>query len=296
VKLALDAIAVGERRRQEMGDVDALAESIGRYGLLHPVVIDADGQLVAGHRRLQACQMLGWAEVEVRSLGDLSESERREIELEENLRRKDLTEYERSRNLNELAATAAEVLTDEYWPDSGQKSRGQPKHPSSSRAVAKRIGVPRTTIQEAQTHVETADAYPFMQRWKQYEVIEAHEALAKLPEDERSSVAALIDQPGIPPRNAIEIVRNVASKPDLERAHIYGLAESDDSRDRTRALTDAAAKPPMPDPRLALLDDVRRTLRKAIRMFPGDVANAALTQVLECLEPAYLAVKEARRG
>jgi len=296
VKLAVDAIVVGERRRQEMGDIDALAGSIERYGLLHPVVVDAEHHLVAGGRRLEACRRLGWPHIDVRDMGELTEAERREIELEENLRRKDLTEYERSRDLSRLAETVAEVLVNEYRPESGQKSRGQPKRPASSRAVAERIGVPRTTIQEAQTHVEVADAYPFMQTWKQYEVLEAHDALAKLPETERPVVAALIEQPGIPPKAAIEIVRNVASKAEPERTRIYELAESSDSRDRTRALTDAAAKPPMPDPRLALLDDVAQTLRKVIRMFPGDAANPALTQVLKCLEPAYLAVKEARRG
>ena len=49
----------------------------------------------------------------------------------------------------------------------------------STRKVAERTGIPRTTASEAQSHVETADAFPFMQSWPQYRVLEARELLAK---------------------------------------------------------------------------------------------------------------------
>jgi len=41
---------------------------------------------------------------------EMKTAERSEIELEENLRRKDLTAYERSKNIARLAKVAAEVL------------------------------------------------------------------------------------------------------------------------------------------------------------------------------------------
>lgn len=43
-------------------------------------------------------RLLGWDDVPVRTLRDLSEDEKREVELEENLRRKDLTPEERSKD------------------------------------------------------------------------------------------------------------------------------------------------------------------------------------------------------
>jgi hypothetical protein len=299
MKLVIDDIQIGERRRQEMGDVNSLAESIGRYGLLHPVVVDADGRLVAGGRRILACEQLGWREIEARSLGDLTESERREIELEENLRRKDLTEYERSRNLVQLADTVTEMLTAEaelsgVIPD--KPRRGRPRKPTAKDAVAERLGVDRGTVDNAQAHVETADAYPFMQTWKQYQVLEAHEALEQIPEPERPELATILSQPGIPAKQAIAIMRNIAAKESDERARIYELAQSDDKRDRSLALTEAAAMPAMPDPRLALLDDARAALRKAAKMFPRDPANEALIAVLECLKSAYVAVKDAHHA
>jgi ParB family transcriptional regulator, chromosome partitioning protein len=61
----IDAIAVGVRHRRDLGDIAALAESIGAIGLLHPIVVSQDGLLLAGQRRLEACKMLGWRNVPV---------------------------------------------------------------------------------------------------------------------------------------------------------------------------------------------------------------------------------------
>ena len=58
-------IKIGERSRKRLGDVAALMASIKSIGLLHPIVVRPDGQLVAGYRRLQAVQRLGWHDCEV---------------------------------------------------------------------------------------------------------------------------------------------------------------------------------------------------------------------------------------
>lgn len=50
-------IKVGKRFRKDMGDVAALARSINKLGLLQPIVIDRDGVLIAGERRLRAWQL-----------------------------------------------------------------------------------------------------------------------------------------------------------------------------------------------------------------------------------------------
>ena len=105
--LRIDEIVVGERAREESGDLDALAGSICRCGLLQPLIVDGRNRLVAGQRRLEACKRLGWPEVPVRRYDDLGEVERRMVELEENLRRKDLAPYERSKAIAALAEAAA---------------------------------------------------------------------------------------------------------------------------------------------------------------------------------------------
>ena len=65
--MSISAIVVGEHRhRRDLGDIESLAASIGSLGLLHPVTVDAEGNLLAGARRLAACLSLGWTDIDVR--------------------------------------------------------------------------------------------------------------------------------------------------------------------------------------------------------------------------------------
>ena len=103
-------VTVGERRREDMGDLAALATSIREYGLLHPIVVDQDLQLVAGGRRLAACILLGWKHIQVTKLGDLTPQQLQILELEENIRRKDFTPYEQSKAMTEYVEAVREEL------------------------------------------------------------------------------------------------------------------------------------------------------------------------------------------
>lgn len=89
--MKLDNIIVGDRVRKDMGDLAALAASIKRHGLLHPVVVKKDRTLVAGHRRIEAARRLGWEEITVTIIDveDLLSAER-----DENTERKDFTPTE----------------------------------------------------------------------------------------------------------------------------------------------------------------------------------------------------------
>ena len=82
------------RQRQEnIADVEDLMQSIKAIGLINPIVVrtTAEGpMLVAGERRLQASLKLGLNEVDVRFFENLSPEEAEVIELEENIKRKEL--------------------------------------------------------------------------------------------------------------------------------------------------------------------------------------------------------------
>jgi hypothetical protein len=58
--LPLKSIRIGRRFRKDLGDLQSLAESMDRIGLLHPVVVTPDNRLIAGRRRLEAARLLGW--------------------------------------------------------------------------------------------------------------------------------------------------------------------------------------------------------------------------------------------
>ena len=81
------------RIRKEMSSesISSLSESIARLGLLHPPVVTRERVLVAGETRLEACKALGWSHIPVQFVDDLSPQELLAIELEENVKRKDIS-------------------------------------------------------------------------------------------------------------------------------------------------------------------------------------------------------------
>lgn len=85
------SIIIGERFRKDYKNIEQLAESIKEHGLFHYPVIDDNNILIAGGRRMAALQLLGWEEIPVTFRKDISESKLREMELEENLQRENLT-------------------------------------------------------------------------------------------------------------------------------------------------------------------------------------------------------------
>lgn len=103
---AIDSIVVADRHRSDLGDLSDLAASIKAIGMLNPVTITADGRLIAGQRRMEACRLLGWDVVPVRVAGRLTEAVDLLIaERDENVCRKEMTPSERvllGRALEEL--------------------------------------------------------------------------------------------------------------------------------------------------------------------------------------------------
>jgi len=65
IKMKAKDIKVGERFRRKLGNIDLLAQSIKEEGLLYPILVDKDGNLIDGYRRLVALIQLGIEEMEV---------------------------------------------------------------------------------------------------------------------------------------------------------------------------------------------------------------------------------------
>jgi ParB/RepB/Spo0J family partition protein len=87
----IDQITVFPRHRRDMGDIGKLADSIRRLGLLSPIVITRDNVLRAGERRFRACkEILGYDRIECHYIDELDEFKLKQIELEENIKRKDM--------------------------------------------------------------------------------------------------------------------------------------------------------------------------------------------------------------
>lgn len=89
-------------------DVATLSESIRDIGLLQPIIVQPikrDGkkwQIITGHRRFMACEMLGWTEIPAKISEPLSHEEAAIQNLSENIERRDLTILEEARRIEAL--------------------------------------------------------------------------------------------------------------------------------------------------------------------------------------------------
>lgn len=90
----ISSIKVKKRVRQDLGNLDDLKESLRTYGLLNPITLNRDYELIAGERRLSAAKELGWTNISANIVDNLSEVEELEMEIEENNQRKEFTDDE----------------------------------------------------------------------------------------------------------------------------------------------------------------------------------------------------------
>jgi ParB family chromosome partitioning protein len=72
--IAISDVKVTDRHRGDLGDLEALAESLRDVGQLQPIVVTPELRLIAGGRRLAAAQSLGWAEIEAKIAHNLTDA------------------------------------------------------------------------------------------------------------------------------------------------------------------------------------------------------------------------------
>jgi ParB/RepB/Spo0J family partition protein len=127
-----------ERQRKVISPehISALAASIHSVGLIHPIVVTRDLILIAGECRTLATRQLGWTHIPVQYADEMPKSALRLIELEENLRRSDITWQEQV-----LATEEYHLLRKEENPDWRQED------------TAKALGVTQALVS---THLSVA--------------------------------------------------------------------------------------------------------------------------------------------
>ena len=96
-----------ERQRRELEDIDVLADSIRRLGLIHPIVVTREGVLVSGERRLTAVRSLGWSHVTIQFQDECEPALLHAIELEENVKRAELPWQDECKAVQEYHALRA---------------------------------------------------------------------------------------------------------------------------------------------------------------------------------------------
>jgi ParB-like chromosome segregation protein Spo0J len=96
----LESIAVPENRLRELRDYSGLATSMAKVGLLQPITVTKQNVLVAGRHRLEAARSLGWKTIPAFVVEEDTLANRLQ-EIDENLKRLDLTVWEQSKHAEE---------------------------------------------------------------------------------------------------------------------------------------------------------------------------------------------------
>lgn len=103
MKIKISEILIEDRQRTDFGNIEALAFGIKKHGQIAPIVVSENVnesltahpnkkyKLIAGERRTRAFAMNGVAEIEATLWSDVDELVHAEIELEENMNRKELS-------------------------------------------------------------------------------------------------------------------------------------------------------------------------------------------------------------
>ena len=164
MKVPIADIKIGPRFRKDLGDIGPLADSIKQHGLLHPVVITEDIELICGRRRIEAFTKLGLEEIEasIVRLDDQSGAE-----ADENIARKDFTVSEIAevdeKSRDRIAAQARErMLAGKKQPcdnlAQGQKTRD---------LIAKKCGISGSQLDKIRAIKNASiDGGIFQQIWE----------------------------------------------------------------------------------------------------------------------------------
>lgn len=89
-KIKIEKIRVDDLKAYEMNPrrnekaVDAVAESVRKFGFLNPIIINKDNVILAGHTRLAALKQLGTDEVDCVKVTHLSEQEEKAFRIADN--------------------------------------------------------------------------------------------------------------------------------------------------------------------------------------------------------------------
>lgn len=93
----IEDIQLGDRARTNFGDLAALKESISQKGVIQPITLTPELKLLAGGRRLAACKELEMTTIPAILRKIEGEIDELEIELVENIARKDFDWVERAK-------------------------------------------------------------------------------------------------------------------------------------------------------------------------------------------------------
>ena len=90
IEIEISKIKIKKRIRKQLLDIQPLMNSLKKFGQFTPIIINETLELIAGNRRLEAAKLLSWHKIQAIVINRKTELEKLELELEENIQRRDL--------------------------------------------------------------------------------------------------------------------------------------------------------------------------------------------------------------
>ncbi len=113
-QVPIEKITMGNRSREDLGDMQQLIASIRATGLIQPIAVDQNYNLLAGGRRFTAVKNIGWDSISCIVKQVSGKVDALEIELFENIHRKDLTWQEEAKIYKRIDALQREKHGDDW--------------------------------------------------------------------------------------------------------------------------------------------------------------------------------------
>lgn len=212
--------------RLDLGNLDELEASMQAHGLIQPITVrqvapDDDGrayEIVAGHRRFQAAQNIGWDHLTAFVMPDASDAfDVQEMHLIENVQRENLTPCE-------LALAVGKLLKAKKRGGQAKLAKNLGKSPawvSKLATIAKALPVPIPVHILAMTDIDKLYAWATKGTAKPAELTDEEEAAAKKAADEIEKIETNIAE-------AIDVEVDCVSYQKKGKAHVITLCLTDE--------------------------------------------------------------------
>ncbi len=152
-------IVVGKRTRKGCGYIDSLENSIKEFGVLQPIGITPDKQLIFGGRRLQACKNLGLETIPARVFEVDADNpvDALKMERDENEQRADLTPSEKVDLARRIEESLAGRVGRPKLEEKNKQNFAELNGVQSRDIAAKAVDWNRETYRQAKAVVESGN-------------------------------------------------------------------------------------------------------------------------------------------
>lgn len=224
IEWSVAAIRIGNRHRQDHGEMNLLVASIQRNGLLQPITITPEGFLICGARRLAAVKTLGWKTVRVWVRSGLSDRLGQLLaEQDDNVLHKPLTPLEAAGLYRELKAL--------YEEDAKKRQELTQFHQGHKPGEHGGVNLPLLTSAYGKSRVQAAAMVPGGVSYRTFDKIGYLQKVAdddtmpdELRERARTELAKI--EGGSPVTPGYERVRDeVDAQPGSKQSELHRLAE-----------------------------------------------------------------------